>query len=126
MQRFPSHLLTAAVAAMLSGFVARTPQGPMFTEKHRDILRHMQLAPLPDGQGGEVRTLRISNVNVQIVNGVGATNGVPDLPNQTVTNGLGNLIVGYNELGNPDGDERTGSHNLIVGARHTCTGFGGA
>jgi hypothetical protein len=50
-------------------------------------------------------------VNVHVVSGSGETNGTP--------NGLGNLIVGYNEA--PDvlleGD-RGGSHNLIMGREH--------
>ena len=42
----------------------------------------------------------------------------------TNPNGLGNLIVGYNEH-HPDGSEKTGSHNVIVGAFHTYTNLGG-
>ena len=42
----------------------------------------------------------------------------------TVPNGLGNLIVGYNE-DHPDGSEKTGSHNVIVGAYHTYTNRSG-
>src|SRR5262245_43211866 len=59
----------------------------------------------------------ISGANLRIVNGLGATNTV---------NGLGNLIVGYNEhrpafLTNT----RTGSHNVIVGRQHNFSSFGG-
>lgn len=55
--------------------------------------------------------LFINGANVFIRNGLGATvnNGF---------NGLGNLIVGYNEVrgqGTANPDVRTGSHNLIVG-----------
>jgi hypothetical protein len=60
----------------------------------------------------------ITGANLRIVNGLGDT--------QT-TNGLGNLIVGYNEsreiLGEPD--VRTGSHNLVVGSFHNFSSFGG-
>ena len=50
--------------------------------------------------------------NVHIRNGLGLTES---------TNGLGNLIVGYNE-----GDrDRAGSHNLVVGPSHTYTSYGG-
>ncbi len=80
--------------------------------------------------------------HVQIVNGLGATNGFPDIPNsvdpaQTTTNGLGNLIVGYNEervlrpgcVQNPARfhcqDLRTGSHNIVDGALNNYTSFGG-
>jgi hypothetical protein len=55
--------------------------------------------------------------NVHIRDGMGTTES---------QNGLGNLIVGYNEP-HPDARRvlRTGSHNLIVGPRHEYTSFGG-
>jgi hypothetical protein len=59
--------------------------------------------------------LTFSAVNLRVVDGSGGTAGP--------TNGLGNLIVGYNENG--DGVLRTGSHNLIVGIDHEYTGYGG-
>lgn len=52
--------------------------------------------------------------NVNIRSGTGHTEG--DL------NGLGNLIVGYNESSS---DTRTGSHNLIVGSLHSYDSLGG-
>jgi hypothetical protein len=60
----------------------------------------------------------ITGANLHIVNGLEATD---------TTNGLGNLIVGYNE---PRGEEegqniRTGSHNVVVGQRHNFSRFGG-
>jgi hypothetical protein len=61
-------------------------------------------------------TARFSGVNVQIVNGVGQTDSV---------NGLGNLIVGYDE--DPlTGSDKTGSHNLVVGREHSYSSYGGA
>ena len=52
------------------------------------------------------KTIRFTGVNVQVVNGLEATETL---------NGVGNLIVGYNE-GRPEGgDIRTGSHNLVGG-----------
>ncbi|MBT3230219.1 hypothetical protein HN358_00335 [Candidatus Uhrbacteria bacterium] len=38
-------------------------------------------------------------------------------------NGLGNLIIGYNELGSSS-PIRTGSHNLIIGPYHSYTSYG--
>ena len=61
-------------------------------------------------------TIRFSGVNVQIVDGSGDTMGA--------VTGLGNLIVGYNELRASDND-RTGSHNLVVGPRHNYSSYGG-
>ena len=59
-------------------------------------------------------TIVLSNVNLQLLNGRGATG---------LTNGKGNLIVGYNE--SRGGDVRTGSHNIIVGSRNNYASFGG-
>jgi hypothetical protein len=68
----------------------------------------------------------ISGANLRIVNGLGRTD---------TTNGLGNLIVGYNESRQeaPDCsrpspfciDTRTGSHNLVVGRFNRFSSFGG-
>jgi len=96
-------------ACLLSGM--QQPAG-----EKQDILRHMTIVYLPDGQGGTAKTIRFTGVNVQVVNGVGSTNTV---------NGTGNLIVGYNELGNPKGDDRTGSHNIVGGRRNTSSSWGG-
>ena len=76
--------------------------------------------------------LTFSGMNVAIVNGQGTTHS---------TNGLGNLIVGYNEDHTDPGchpsssdcqyfkdnaaDSRTGSHNLIIGVDHTYTSYAG-
>ena len=62
-------------------------------------------------------------VNIHVQNGSAQTD---------VTNGLGNLIVGYNECGvlwdGPllcDSSKRDGSHNMIIGPEHHYTSFGG-
>ena len=51
--------------------------------------------------------------NVNIRNGEGST---------ATTNGTGNLIVGYDE---DSSDDKTGSHNLVVGAYHSYSNYGG-
>src|SRR5215470_5571758 len=69
----------------------------------------------------------ITGANLRIVNGLGTTE---------TTNGLGNLIVGYNELRRDDPichsstdpacrDTRTGSHNVVVGLEQNFSSFGG-
>jgi hypothetical protein len=58
----------------------------------------------------------ITGANLRIVNGLGTTN---------TTNGLGNLIVGYNEERGDGTDNRTGSHNVVVGREHNFSSFGG-
>jgi hypothetical protein len=63
------------------------------------------------GVGGKP-TIQFSGANVQIVNGAGGV---------TTTNGLGNLVVGYDE----QPGVQTGSHNLILGYGQTFTSYGG-
>ncbi len=77
-----------------------------------------KLAAVNDLLNGVTRsngTITFSNVNLQIVNGKGATGEI---------NGKGNLIVGYNEY-RGGGDVRNGSHNIIVGSRNNYSSFGG-
>jgi hypothetical protein len=63
--------------------------------------------------------LVLSGMNLQVVNGEGGTGTV---------NGLGNVIIGYDEATINKHEEildtKTGSHNLIIGAEHTYTHFG--
>jgi hypothetical protein len=65
----------------------------------------------------------ITGANLHIVNGLGQTDcqNLSDCPN-----GLGNLIVGYNES-RDDGefDIRTGSHNVVLGQRNNFSRFAG-
>jgi len=60
--------------------------------------------------------ITISGANLHIVDGSGTTDGP--------VNGLGNVIVGYNEPRGL-GDDRTGSHNLVVGSAHNYQSYGG-
>jgi hypothetical protein len=76
------------------------------------------IAGLQDLLAGVSRTndaIVISGANLQVVDGSGATAGP--------TNGLGNIIIGYNER--TLSQARTGSHNLVVGEEHAYSGFGG-
>jgi Grass antifreeze beta roll len=75
----------------------------------------------------EKHEIFITGANLHIVNGLGSIdctdgegNEIPDCPN-----GLGNLIVGYNEP-RPDAENiRTGSHNVVVGQQHNFSRLGG-
>jgi trimeric autotransporter adhesin len=81
----------------------------------------------------------LTGANLHIVNGLGQTDcGTEEEPIPDCPNGLGNLIVGYNELRQdapicevlPPGDPvctdtRTGSHNVVVGQEHNFSRFGG-
>ena len=66
-------------------------------------------------------SMLITGANLVIRNGGGGTG---------TTNGLGNLILGYNEMRplNPNGTNpnlRTGSHNLVLGARNNYSSYSG-
>ena len=103
------------------------------TRDQREILSHFSIEYLPDGAGGLNKTIRVTGVNLQIVNGLGATNGTGEYStaSQFAANGTGNLIVGYDESvrstqpGAPL-KLKTGSHNLVVGPFHLYTSWGGA
>lgn len=90
------------------------------------ILPHISVE---NGPAGEATTIRFTGVNLQIVNGLEATNGHPGDPASfdpalTSVNGLGNLIVGYNEP-HPSSPEQTGSHNIVAGTHNNYASFGG-
>jgi hypothetical protein len=57
---------------------------------------------------GGANEVVITGANLRIINGLGST---------ATTNGLGNLIVGYNEPRDIVNVE-TGSHNVVVGQKH--------
>jgi hypothetical protein len=85
------------------------------------------LAAIFDGVSRTDDDIFFDGVNVHIRNGLGETDGVEDgspISNPGVTNGLGNLIVGYNEARISLSD-KTGSHNLIIGPNHNYSSYGG-
>ena len=106
-----------------------------------EILKHMSIVELPiDDKGGKAKTIRFSGVNVQVVDGTGST-GIQSVRRRQETsgkrregvaqtmNGLGNLIIGYQEVRSDDGEDQTvdtndrsGSHNLVVGAANNYNG----
>ena len=59
-------------------------------------------------------TVLISGANLQVVSGGGSTDAT--------VNGTGNIIIGYDE--NVVND-KSGSHNLVVGQGHTYSSYGG-
>lgn len=74
-----------------------------------------QVQALLEGVSRTDEALVISGTNLQVVDGSGSTTGP--------VNGFGNIIVGYNE--GTQGQERTGSHNLVLGIENDFTSFGG-
>ena len=65
--------------------------------------------------------VRFTGANVQIRSGAGASWGTGDDDSPDV-NGLGNLIIGYDE---DDENDKSGSHNLVLGPYHTYSQAGG-
>ena len=110
-------------AAAIAGLAAN-PAGGLGAEQ-AEMLGHMSIEQLPtDDAGNTAKTIRFSGVNVQVVNGTGSTGGDG--------NGLGNLVVGYQELRTADEDDetddtndRSGSHNLVVGLANNYSIFAG-
>ena len=64
--------------------------------------------------------LIVEGCNLHVRSGEGSTYGQDLIPN-----GLGNLIVGYNEGRGDGSDEKTGSHNVVIGPRHNYSSWGG-
>jgi hypothetical protein len=58
----------------------------------------------------------ITGANLHLLNGMGTTD---------TANGLGNLIVGYNQARGLGQDIRSGSHNIVVGDEHNFSSHGG-
>ncbi len=115
MQRIQLHPLSvlagAGGLALLSTLAGMQTAGSSeLTPEQREILDRMRMV-----DAGGTPTIEISGVNVRLVNGLGATSAV---------NGLGNLIIGYNEMDGGSG-LRTGSHNLIGGTRNSYSSWGG-
>lgn len=78
--------------------------------------RVAELEALLDGVSRTSTKMVFRGMNVQIVDGSGDTDGT--------VNGLGNLIIGYNEA-RDIGNDRSGSHNLIIGERQNFSSYGG-
>lgn len=64
----------------------------------------------------------LTGVNLHLRSGSGSTDESQTASGQPL--GLGNLIVGYNEL-NPTGGLRTGSHNIVGGSFNNFSSVGG-
>jgi hypothetical protein len=101
---------------LLVGLVAGAPYAGIAqggTTDQRLAALETKLARVSVANGGA--DLIISGANLNIINGGGTT--------QTA-NGLGNLIIGYNEA-RAVGNARGGSHNLVLGQQGNYTSFGG-
>ena len=82
----------------------------------QDSLQLAEFAVLLKGMKRSGADLFFDSMNVVVRNGLGRTDSA---------NGLGNLIVGYNESRGQNADSRSGSHMLITGMNNDYTSFGG-
>lgn len=98
---------------------------------HDIVASHDEKLQFVTVEGNE---MYITRANLNIRNGSGSTSGDPDAPYANEPNGLGNLIIGYNENGVPPcasgclpqpKRDRSGSHNLIMGEDNGYTSIGG-
>ena len=68
--------------------------------------------------------IRFIGANLYVQSGSGYTDDGYELNSEGwEAYGLGNLIVGYDETAGAD--EKTGSHNIVVGRDHSYTSYGG-
>jgi hypothetical protein len=151
MKRNPSALATALLACL-----TLLPMGPACAERPSIAALQAQIATLQSqvtsgtipGVSGYVTmdlstptrpTLRVAGANLQVVNGTGNTN---------TANGLGNVVVGYDETRTSGASQcslggyvdqptceaqggiwalnlKTGSHNVVIGPRHNYSRFAG-
>jgi hypothetical protein len=111
--------LQAAVSALQATVTAQQSTIGALKTSNDELRSRLQYVSLV-GQD-----MYITGANLHIVSGSGATAGNLNGGLPTV-NGLGNLIVGYNETipfkGTPN---RSGSHNIVVGPYHSYSSFGG-
>lgn len=98
--------------------------GTAITQTLQDKLQYMTLSLEPiNGLLGP--HIIFTGCNVHIRSGSGdSVDGTYNIDNEAIYSavnprGLGNLIIGYNEQLEPDGAPRGGSHNLVIGPRHS-------
>jgi hypothetical protein len=110
-----ANTLLSSLAARLSAIeTGRGGTSPALAE----LAKYVRVDPNPiNGLKGPHVIFHDANVHVQ--SGSGTTAEASGLT------GLGNLIVGYNEMPVPTGGTRGGSHNLVVGPSHAFTSTGG-
>ena len=124
---FVGFIAAAAFLAACGGSSTVTPQANLDELTQRVTSLEGMVASLQDLLKHVSRQdddLMITGANLHVRNGTGTTDGA--------VNGLGNLVVGYNEDRTDDGlpytedmNLRTGSHMLVVGSGLNYSTFGG-
>lgn len=133
--RVLSRLLLGCLALLGLVDLSRTAMAQMTTEVYLPVMRAEtpEEAELADRVKALEQLLArvhrdgpdlyFEGVNVHVISGAGTTDAPP--------NGLGNLVIGYNEpiggvdfQGNPN-DVRSGSHMLVLGKGNSYSSYGG-
>ena len=114
----PFVLMTGVLVSSIHGALADHNPGHSISTILSLEARVMALETLTSSMTANAENVYFTGVNVHVRNGTNSTDGMP--------NGLGNLIVGYDELrSGGTAADKNGSHNLIVGRNHNYTSFGG-
>lgn len=122
---FCKSLSIASLLLALASFFYRGPgviTAQQSTDSVAQVTLEARVAALESllekfSRSADGKTITLTGANFQVVNGSGSTDGTP--------NGLGNIIIGYNELRLSSANYRGGSHNLVVGPQHNYSSFGG-
>ncbi len=100
--------LTARVATLEASVASLTTANTANTANITAILALLKGVKRADNE------LYFDSVNINIRNGKGSTSTI---------NGLGNLVIGYNER-RGTGDDRSGSHVVVVGEQQNYSSYG--
>jgi hypothetical protein len=117
--------LKAQVAALQSHVEALQDQfAAVQSNNALKLGKFVTVDPNPEN-GVRGPNITFKGANIHIVSGSGATDD--NLSHGGTLTGLGNLIIGYDELIAGAGENRGGSHNLVIGRWHSFTSlaFGG-
>jgi hypothetical protein len=104
----------AAGLLLVLGLLIGPPQLGQAQGTVEDRLAALEFKTAPLSRSGN--ELIFTGVNLHLRNGLNNTQSM---------NGLGNLILGYNEARGGGADFRGGSHNLVIGQQSNYTSFGG-
>ena len=122
--------LEAKVAALQTQVDTDASQIAALQNQLRAAQPVLNLAPFisvdPNPENGVIGPhITFKGANLHIVSGSGATDD--NLSTGGTLTGLGNLIIGYDEMPGPSPGARGGSHNLVIGRFHKFNqaAFGG-
>ena len=122
-------LIPVAESAQKGGLADRVAQLEAQVAAMEEILQFVYVETEPINNLAGPHWI-IEGANVHVRSGSGDTHDGcvlfgPGYPSCESLTGLGNVIVGYNEVRRRGSTLRTGSHNVVVGRSHSYSSFGG-